>query len=136
MSSSISKRKATSIASGQSSSKRVRGRKPSVKFEDEAESDELRYDDDDDDDDEYRGGDSDYDEVEKKPSTKKKGRGGQSTKKKSLWKAEEDNYMIDCILEEMPSPSWKHIAKGLAGRTPNSCLVRWKTLQKRLYQNN
>ncbi|CAG8797661.1 24330_t:CDS:2, partial [Dentiscutata erythropus] len=106
MSSTVSKRKqtSTSVSSGQSSPKRGRGRKPSIKFEDEVESDELR-------------------------------KGGQSTKKKSAWKAEEDSYMIDCILEEMPSPSWKRIAKGLSGRTPNSCLVRWKTLQKRLYQN-
>ncbi|CAG8490358.1 1398_t:CDS:2 [Dentiscutata heterogama] len=103
MSSTVSKRKQTST-SGQSSPKRGRGRKPSIKFEDEIESDELR-------------------------------KGGQSTKKKSAWKVEEDSYMVDCILEEMPSPSWKRIAKGLPGRTPNSCLVRWKTLQKRLYQN-
>ncbi|CAG8435735.1 8923_t:CDS:2 [Scutellospora calospora] len=131
--STVSKRKqtSTSILSSQSSPKRGRGRKPSIKFDDE-ELDELRHDRDDDDD--YRVNDSDYEEMEKKPSMKKSKGKGQYMRKRS-WRAEEDNYMIDCILEEMPSPSWARIAKGLDGRTPNSCLVRWKTLQKRLYQN-
>ncbi|CAG8700615.1 7113_t:CDS:2 [Cetraspora pellucida] len=134
MNSPISKRrKSSSNSSNQSSPKRGRGRKPSIKSENEVESDEFRQDQDDDDDD-YKTGDSDYEEVEKKPSIKKKGKSGQHAKKKTAWKVDEDNYMIDFILGEMPSPAWNRIAKGLEGRTPNSCLVRWKTLQKRLYQ--
>ncbi|CAG8648081.1 35940_t:CDS:2 [Racocetra persica] len=136
MSSPVSKRRKStaSNSSNQTPPKRGRGRKPSIKFEDEVESDESHHDQDDDDDD-YKAGDSDYEEVEKKPSTKKKGKSGQYPKKKTAWKVDEDNYMIDFILDEMTSPAWNRIAKGLKGRTPNSCLVRWKTLQKRLYQN-
>ncbi|CAG8677250.1 3325_t:CDS:2, partial [Racocetra fulgida] len=78
MNSPVSKRRKStaSNSSNQTPPKRGRGRKPTIRFEDE-------------------------------------GRSGQYPKKKTAWKVDEDNYMIDFILDEMPSPAWNRIAKGL-----------------------
>ncbi len=59
-----------------------------------------------------------------------------ATKIKSAWRPEEDKILIDKILEEMQSPSWSKISRFLKDRNPNACLIRWRTLKKRLYQNN
>ncbi|CAI2165884.1 5501_t:CDS:2 [Funneliformis geosporum] len=57
-------------------------------------------------------------------------------KLKNAWRSEEDKILVDKILEDMPSPSWSKISHCLKDRNPNACLVRWKTLKKRLYQSS
>ncbi|CAG8683117.1 9688_t:CDS:1 [Funneliformis caledonium] len=57
-------------------------------------------------------------------------------KVKNVWRSEEDKILVDKILEDMPSPSWSKISHCLKDRNPNACLVRWKTLKKRLYQSS
>jgi hypothetical protein len=69
----------------------------------------------------------------KKTSSKKSSTDTKKTK--SPWQPDEDKILIDKILGEMPSPSWSRISQSLKDRNANACLVRWKTLKKRLYQN-
>lgn len=76
--------------------------------------------------------------VNNQKSTTKKSSKKSSTetkKIKSPWQPDEDKILIDKILGEMPSPSWSKISQSLKDRNANACLVRWKTLKKRLYQN-
>jgi hypothetical protein len=58
------------------------------------------------------------------------------SKIRNPWQPHEDKILIDEILNDMPSPSWKKISESLVDRNSNSCLNRWRILTKRLYQNN
>ncbi|RIA88460.1 hypothetical protein C1645_774839 [Glomus cerebriforme] len=62
-------------------------------------------------------------------------KGSTTPKIKNAWQQDEDKILIDKILADMPSPSWSTISQSLKDRNANACLVRWKILKKRLYQN-
>ncbi|CAG8502486.1 508_t:CDS:2 [Paraglomus brasilianum] len=68
----------------------------------------------------------------KPPTKRKRGRPAGTNSTRIMWTAAEDKLLIEAILSHMGTPPWTEVSKKVPNRNANACLIRWKTLQKRL----